>query len=171
MTNRMIILDTETTGLSPQRGDRIIEIGCLEMIDGKLTGEKFHTYLQPYRFSNPHAFKVHQITDEFLADKPRFNDIYAKFHDYVNNSELIIHNSQFDMGFIINEFSLIGIQNPFVLNKITCTKLMAQQKFGRGGNRLDDLCDKYGISREHREVHGALKDCELLAQVYLRMIE
>lgn len=168
---RQIILDTETTGLSPAKGDRIIEIGCLEMIDRQLTGLQYHTYLQPYRFVNPQAFKVHGITDEFLADKPRFKDVWFDLHEFLHESEIIIHNAEFDMGFLINEFFLLGMQNPFVSTVVTCTKKLAQKKYGNGGNRLDDLCDRFGINREGRTLHGALIDCELLAEVYLKLTE
>lgn len=168
---RQIILDTETTGLSPKRMHRVIEIGCLEMIDRKLTGEKFHTYLQPYRFSDFGALKIHGITDEFLADKPRFGDIFLPLHDFIGNADIIAHNAQFDIGFLLNEFDLVGLKNVLVLNRIICTKLLAEQKFGSGGNRLDDLCARFGIDNSARVHHGAIVDCELLAEVYLRMTE
>lgn len=175
---RQIILDTETTGLSPAKGDRVIEIACLEMIDRRLTGEKFHTYLQPYRFVNPHAFKIHGLSDEFLADKPRFKDVGDGLYEFIKQSEIIIHNAEFDLGFLNHEFMLMGYggrggKDATFLDgfNIICTKKLAQRKFGFGGNRLDELCDKFEINREGRTLHGALIDCALLAEVYLKLTE
>ena len=176
MSDRVIILDTETTGLSPKTGHRIIEIGCLEMVDRKLTGEKFHTYLQPYRFVEIGAFMVHGISDAFLADKPRFNDICPDFLEFIKKDEIIAHNAQFDLGFLDNECRLSDhFVQPFTSlsdeNKITCTKRLAESKFGRGGNSLNELCVRFGIDKSERALHGALIDCELLAQVYLKLTE
>ncbi len=167
---RQIILDTETTGLSPKTGHRVIEIACLEMIDRKITGTNYHTYLQPYRFVDEGAFKVHGISDKFLADKPRFKDVCDSFMHFIDCDEIIAHNAQFDIGFLSHELSLVGHKTG-IQNKITCTKDIAQRKFGRGGNKLDELCDRFKINRENRILHGALIDCELLAEVYLKLTE
>lgn len=166
---RQIILDTETTGLSPKQGDRVIEIACLEMIDGVLTGEKFHTYLQPYRFVSPGAFRVHGITDEFLADKPRFKDIQYDFEHFLQDSQIIAHNASFDIGFLSHEFALVLLDGN-IFPDVFCTKLYAQKLFGMGGNSLDQLCDRFCIDREKRELHSAMLDCELLFQVYNHLI-
>lgn len=173
MNNRIVILDTETTGLSTKMGHRVIEIGCLEMIDRKLTGEKFHTYLQPYRFVDPGAFKVHGIKDEFLADKPRFKDIFNDFLKFINFSEIIAHNAPFDITFIENELIKEGCLKSFAeMNcKVICTKRLAEVKYGKGGNKLDELCDRFKVDRSQRTIHGALLDCELLAEVYLKLTE
>lgn len=181
MSNRVIILDTETTGLSPKIGHRVIEIACLEMVDRELTGKKFHTYLQPYRFVEISAFMVHGISDAFLADKPRFKDIGDDLGDFLVGAEIVAHNASFDMGFLNNEFMFMGYggKGPTAIEanyckalKVTCTKKLAESKFGRGGNKLDELCDKFGIDRMKRsQYHGALIDCELLAAVYLKLTE
>lgn len=170
---RQIFIDTETTGISPKSGHRVIEIGVLEAIDGKLTGNKFHTYLQPYRFVEVGAYMVHGISDAFLADKPRFKDIHDEFKDFIKDDELIAHNAKFDVEFLNNELYLHPSPNFMSLydtNKVTCTKQIAESKFGRGGNKLDDLCKRFGVDNSNRELHGALIDCELLAQVYFKMV-
>lgn len=179
MENRIIILDTETTGLSPKMGHRLIEIGCLEMIDLKLTGNSYQTYIQPCRLVDEGAMRVHGVTDAMLADKPRFKDIYRQFLSFIGDSKLVAHNAQFDMGFINHELSLLlgafmpysAAFNIYDSRTIICTKKMAQALYGPGGNKLDELCDKFGINRENRTLHGALIDCELLAEVYVKLME
>jgi len=167
---RQIFLDTETTGLEIREGNRIIEIGCVEMIDRKLTGNNYHQYIKVDRESEEGALKVHGITTEFLADKPYFNDISIAFLDYVKGSELIIHNAPFDVGFINNEFSLLtGIKNLESYCEISDSLVLARQIHPGQRNSLDALCKRYDIKNEHRQLHGALLDSEILADVYLAM--
>ncbi|MDF1677322.1 MAG: DNA polymerase III subunit epsilon [Legionellaceae bacterium] len=168
--HRQIILDTETTGLSPETGHRIIEIGCLELIDRRLTGEQFHVYLNPDRAIDPGAIKVHGIKNEFLADKPRFPDILEDFIAFVKDAELIIHNAPFDMGFLNAE--LKRAQYPHILEKhckVFDTLVLAKEKHPGQRNNLDALCKRYDVVNSHRKLHGALLDSELLAFVYLAM--
>lgn len=177
--NRKIILDTETTGISPKQGHRVIEIACLEMVDNKLTGNNFQTYIHPQRLVDEGAFRVHGISNDFLADKPRFKDIYKQFIAFIGNSPIIAHNAQFDIGFLDHEINLAmaSMAPPgfsytlYNHRQVICTRNMAESKYGRGGNKLDNLCDRFGINREGRTLHGALIDCELLAEVYLKLIE
>jgi len=166
---RQIILDTETTGINPQLGHRIIEIGCVEMIDRKLTGKHYHVYINPQRIVEEEAIGVHGITNEFLADKPVFKDIAQEFYEYIKGAELVIHNAPFDVGFINHEFSLLSPKLPFVEGYcgILDTLAMARKKHPGQKNSLDALCKRYGISNSHRELHGALLDAEILADVYL----
>ena len=166
---RQIILDTETTGINPQLGHRIIEIGCVEMIDRKLTGKHFHVYINPQRLVEDEAISVHGITNEFLADKPVFKDIADDFYNYIKGAELVIHNAPFDVGFINNEFSLLKPKLPFVEGycAILDTLAMARKKHPGQKNSLDALCKRYGINNSHRDLHGALLDAEILADVYL----
>lgn len=166
---RQIILDTETTGINPQLGHRIIEIGCVEMIDRKLTGKHFHVYVNPQRIVEDEAIGVHGITNEFLADKPLFQDIADDFFQYIKGAELVIHNAAFDVGFINNEFSLLKPKLPPVEGycDILDTLAMARKKHPGQKNSLDALCKRYGINNSHRELHGALLDAEILADVYL----
>lgn len=166
---RQIILDTETTGINPQLGHRIIEIGCVEMIDRKLTGKHFHVYVNPQRVVEDEAIGVHGITNEFLADKPVFKDIADDFFQYIKGAELVIHNAAFDVGFINNEFSLLKPKLPPVEGYcgILDTLAMARKKHPGQKNSLDALCKRYGINNAHRELHGALLDAEILADVYL----
>lgn len=166
---RQIILDTETTGINPQLGHRIIEIGCVEMIDRKLTGKHYHVYINPQRIVEEEAIGVHGITNEFLADKPIFRDIAQEFYEYIKGAELVIHNAPFDVGFINHEFSLLSPKLPFVEGYcgILDTLAMARKKHPGQKNSLDALCKRYGISNAHRELHGALLDAEILADVYL----
>lgn len=166
---RQIILDTETTGINPQLGHRIIEIGCVEMIDRKLTGKHFHVYINPQRIVEDEAITVHGITNEFLADKPLFKDIATDFYNYIKGAELVIHNAPFDVGFINNEFSLLKPKLPFVEGYcgILDTLAMARKKHPGQKNSLDALCKRYGINNSHRDLHGALLDAEILADVYL----
>ena len=166
---RQIILDTETTGINPQQGHRIIEIGCVEMIDRKLTGNHYHVYINPQRVVEEEAISVHGITNEFLADKPVFEQIADEFYQYIRGAELVIHNAAFDVGFINHEFSLLKRPLPAVEEycAILDTLAMARKKHPGQKNSLDALCKRYGINNSHRELHGALLDAEILADVYL----
>ncbi len=172
---RQIVLDTETTGLEPQQGHRIIEIGCVEMMDRRLTGNNFHQYLQPDREIDAGAIEVHGITNEFLADKPRFGDVAQELLAYLRGAELIIHNAPFDVGFLNNELRLWakkqGGQALVIgdLCSVTDTLVMARKMHPGQRNSLDALCKRYGIDNAHRELHGALLDSEILADVYLGM--
>ena len=167
---RQVFLDTETTGLEIRDGNRIIEIGCVEMIDRKLTGNNYHQYIKVDRESEEGALNVHGITTEFLADKPYFNDISTAFLEYVKGAELIIHNAPFDVGFLNNEFStLTGIKKLEDYCEISDSLVLARQMHPGQRNSLDALCKRYGILNEHRQLHGALLDSEILADVYLAM--
>jgi DNA polymerase-3 subunit epsilon len=168
--NRQIVLDTETTGLEPAQGHRIIEIGCVELIDRRLTGNNFHVYLQPDREIDAGAVEVHGITNEFLADKPRFADIAEEFIAYLRGAEVIIHNAPFDVGFIDAEFARLP-EGPRMaeLCEITDTLVMAREMHPGQRNSLDALCGRYDIDNTHRTKHGALLDAEILADVYLAM--
>ncbi len=168
--SRQIVLDTETTGLEPSQGHRIIEIGCVELIDRRLTGNDFHQYLQPDREIDAGAVEVHGITNEFLADKPRFEDVVQDFMDYVRGAELIIHNAPFDVGFIDAELERLGGWNRLdSYCRITDTLVMARNKHPGQRNSLDALCGRYDIDNSQRQKHGALLDAEILAEVYLAM--
>ena len=168
---RQIFLDTETTGLEIRDGNRIIEIGCVEMIDRKLTGNNYHQYIKPDRDSEEGALKVHGITTEFLADKPRFEDIAEDFLNYIKGAELIIHNASFDVGYLNHELSLAksATRDIASLSEITDSLVLARQMHPGQRNSLDALCKRYYISNLHRELHGALLDSEILADVYLAM--
>ena len=165
-----IILDTETTGIDPKQGHRIIEIGCVEMVGRKLTNRHFHVYINPEREVEEEAFKVHGISNEFLADKPKFAAVAQEFLEFIKGAELIIHNAPFDVGFIDHEFSLLG-QFPKVADICTVfdSLVYARRKHPGQKNSLDALCKRYGIDNSHRELHGALLDSEILADVYLLM--
>lgn len=167
---RQIVLDTETTGLNPRSGDRIIEIGCVEMINRRLTGNNLHFYVNPERDSEEGALAVHGLTTEFLSDKPKFAEISAELLDYLNGAEIIIHNAPFDVGFLDAEFSRLGVP-PFNKHvaEVIDTLVQAKSMYPGKRNSLDALCDRYGISNSHRVLHGALLDAELLAEVYLAM--
>jgi DNA polymerase-3 subunit epsilon len=167
---RQIVLDTETTGLNPRSGDRIIEIGCVELMNRRLTGNNFHTYINPERDSEVGALAVHGLTTEFLSDKPKFAEIAAALRDYVHGAELIIHNAPFDLGFLDAELERLG-QPVFSseTGQVIDTLLHAKELHPGRRNSLDALCDRYGISNTHRTLHGALLDAELLAEVYLAM--
>jgi DNA polymerase-3 subunit epsilon len=167
---RQIVLDTETTGLNPRSGDRIIEIGCVELINRRLTGNNFHVYINPERDSEEGALAVHGLTTEFLSDKPKFAEIVDELRDYISGAEIIIHNAPFDIGFLDAEFSRLSIPCfADQVGKITDTLLQAKEMHPGKRNSLDALCDRYGISNAHRALHGALLDAELLAEVYLAM--
>lgn len=168
---RQIVLDTETTGLEPKQGHRIIEIGAVEIIDRRLTGNHYHQYIQPDRESDEEALAVHGITTAFLADKPRFADIAKEFLDYVRGAELIIHNAPFDVGFLNHELTMLGTQWEKVdsICSIVDSLVLARRMRPGQKNNLDALCRHYGINNSHRELHGALLDSEILADVYLMM--
>jgi DNA polymerase III subunit epsilon len=168
---RQIVLDTETTGLEPAQGHRIIEIGCVELVDRRLTGNNFHQYLQPDREIDSAAVEVHGITQEFLADKPRFRDIARDFLEYVRGAELIIHNAAFDIGFLDHELRL-GAADAHSVTAwcvVTDTLALARRLHPGQRNSLDALCKRYHIDNSHRTRHGALLDAEILADVYRAM--
>ena len=173
---RIIVLDTETTGMNqeggaPFEGHRIIEIGAVEIMNRKLTGKHFHVYIKPDREVDPEAIAVHGITDEFLADKPSYNEIHQDFVDFIHGAELVAHNAPFDVGFINQEFAFhqpsLGKVEGFC--HITDTLAMARKIYPGKRNNLDVLCERYGIDNSHRTLHGALLDAEILADVYLLM--
>ncbi len=168
---RQIILDTETTGLSTSDGHRIIEIGCVEMINRKLTGQHFHHYICPDRKVDEGALEVHGITDEFLEDKPHFGEVVDDFLAFVRDSELIIHNAPFDIGFLDYELSLLEPQGGKVKDscKVLDTLILAREMHPGQKNNLDALCRRYEVNNSKRELHGALLDAEILADVYLMM--
>jgi DNA polymerase-3 subunit epsilon len=167
---RQIILDTETTGLNPLTGDRVIEIGCLEMIDRRLTGAKLHHYINPQRDIDPGAVAVHGLTVEFLSDKPVFADVADDIITFLKGAEVIIHNAPFDVGFLDAELGLLkrGKMTDHTESVIDTLK-NAREMFPGKRNSLDALCERFGISNDHRTLHGALLDAELLAEVYLAM--
>jgi len=168
---RQIVLDTETTGLDPAQGHRVIEIGCVEIENRRLTGRHFHCYLNPDRGIDEGAVQVHGITAQFLADKPRFAQVAADFLAFVSGAELVIHNAPFDLSFLNSEFALAGhVQPPLQeLCAVTDTLLMARRKHPGQRNSLDALCKRYEVDNSQRELHGALLDAEILADVYLLM--
>jgi DNA polymerase-3 subunit epsilon len=167
---RQIVLDTETTGLEPKEGHRIIEIGCVELVNRRLTGNNFHQYLQPDREIDAGAIEVHGISNEFLADKPRFADIIEDFAGYINGAELVIHNAPFDTGFINHEFDLCKYGRQLTdLCAVRDTLAMARKMHPGQKNNLDALCKRYDIDNSRRDLHGALLDAEILADVYLAM--
>jgi DNA polymerase-3 subunit epsilon len=168
---RQIVLDTETTGLEPAQGHRIIEIGCVELLNRRLTGRHYHYYLQPDREIDAGAAEVHGITSEFLRDKPRFSDIIEEFLAFVTGAELIIHNAPFDVGFLRHEFGLLGRswdETPHGC-LVVDTLALARGRHPGQKNNLDALCKRYGIDNSERTLHGALLDAEILADVYLAM--
>jgi DNA polymerase-3 subunit epsilon len=167
---RQVVLDTETTGLMVERGHRVIEIGCIELRQRRRTGASFHRYLNPERSIDPGAQEVHGISAEFLRDKPRFADIAAEFLDFVRGAELVIHNAPFDLSFLDAELELLG-QHGRVEDhaSVLDTLAVARERFPGQRNSLDALCRRFGIDNTHRELHGALLDAALLADVYLAM--
>ncbi len=171
LSNRLVVLDTETTGLNPQEGHRIIEIGCVELVNRRLTGNRFHVYLNPDRDIDTGAIEVHGITTAFLKDKPRFADIVADFVAFIKDSELVIHNAPFDVGFINHEFSLLDDTAKTVdeFSSVFDTLAFARKKHPGQRNSLDALCKRYTIDNSQRELHGALLDAEILADVFLAM--
>jgi len=167
---RQIVLDTETTGLNPRAGDRVIEIGCVELINRQLTGNNFHYYINPERDSEEGALAVHGLTTEFLSDKPKFAEIADEFREYIADAEVIIHNAPFDVGFLDAEFNRLTMPSfKDHVDGIIDTLVQAKEMHPGKRNSLDSLCDRYGISNAHRTLHGALLDAELLAEVYLAM--
>jgi DNA polymerase-3 subunit epsilon len=170
--NRQIILDTETTGLDRKSGHRVIEIGCVEIINRKYTGNEFHVYLNPERDSDPGALEVHGLTTEFLSDKPKFEEIYEDFIDFVKDSELLIHNAEFDIGFLNHEIKLMSKKLNTVdkhVSAITDTLQIAREKHPGQRNSLDALVNRYEVGGYDRELHGALLDSKILGDVYLAM--
>lgn len=167
---RQIVLDTETTGLSAEGGDRIIEIGCVELLHRKLTGNNLHFYLNPGRDSHEDALRVHGISNEFLRDKPKFQDVAEEILAYVQGAEVIIHNAAFDLSFLNKELELIGKPGfrEFVAG-VTDTLAMAKEMYPGKRNSLDALCDRLGVDNSGRTLHGALLDAELLADVYINL--
>jgi len=168
---RQVVLDTETTGLDPAEGHRIIEIGCVELLSRRLTGNRFHVYLNPERDIDPGAVEVHGLSAEFLADKPRFIDIAEDLLAYIKGAELIIHNAPFDIGFLNHELRLLPNHFASVTDYCTVldTLMLARKKHPGQRNNLDALCKRYNVDNRHRELHGALLDAEILAEVYLTM--
>ena len=167
---RQIFLDTETTGLSADTGDRIIEIGCVELVNRKLTGNNLHFYLNPGRDSHEDALRVHGITNEFLRDKPKFEQVVEELLAYVQGAEIIIHNAAFDLGFLNKELALVGrpLFKEFIAS-VTDTLVMAKEMYPGKRNSLDALCDRLGVDNSGRTLHGALLDAELLADVYINL--
>lgn len=167
---RQILLDTETTGLNARSGDRIIEIGCVELFNRRFTGNNLHFYINPERDSEEGALAVHGLTTEFLSSKPKFAEIATDLLDYVNGAEIIIHNAPFDLAFLNAELKRLDLPGfETYAEKITDTLVQAKELHPGKRNSLDSLCDRYGISNAHRTRHGALLDAELLAEVYLAM--
>ncbi|MBR7798814.1 DNA polymerase III subunit epsilon [Undibacterium fentianense] len=167
---RQIVLDTETTGINPRMGNRVIEIGCVELINRKLTGNNFHRYINPERDSEEGALAVHGLTTEFLRDKPIFAQIIQEFIEYVKGAELVIHNAPFDMGFLNSEFERLEYPKvESIVEGVVDTLAQAKELHPGKRNSLDALCDRYEISNAHRKLHGALLDAELLADVFLAM--
>lgn len=167
--SRQIILDTETTGFDYDKGDRIVEIGCIEMIDREITDNHFHIYINPERSMPIEAFNVHGLSEEFLSDKPLFADVGQSFLDYVDGADLIIHNAGFDVPFLNYELAQIGLPPVTDRSEIIDTLRMAREIYPSQRNTLDALCRRLGVDNSRRELHGALLDSELLAQVYLNM--
>ena len=166
---RQIILDTETTGLYPLQGHRLIEIGCVELVNRRLTGRHFHQYLQPDREIDEEAVAVHGITTEFLSGMPRFNEVADRFLSFVDGAELVIHNAPFDMGFLDNELAMLQRPTLSSLCKVLDTLVLARNKHPGQKNNLDALARRYGANQRDRSYHGALLDAEILADVYLAM--
>ena len=166
---REIVFDTETTGLNPLGGDRVVEIGCVELIDFVPTGENFHVYLNPERDMPDAAFRVHGLSNEFLRDKPRFIDVADDFESFIGDAKLVAHNASFDLGFLNAELSRIG-RAEIVSERIIDTLIIARRKFPFGPNNLDALCQRLQIDNSRRTKHGALLDAEILAEVYVELL-
>lgn len=168
---RQIVLDTETTGLDPAQGHKVIEIGCVELVNRKLTGNHFHFYINPLREIEAAALEIHGITNTFLADKPLFADVAESFVEFVSGAELVIHNAPFDIGFLNHE--LAALKKSYKVMSEYCsvldTLVMARKKHPGQKNNLDALCKRYMVDNTQRELHGALLDAEILADVYLMM--
>ncbi|QNK73429.1 DNA polymerase III subunit epsilon [Variovorax sp. PAMC28562] len=168
--SRLVVLDTETTGLSAENGDRVIELGCVELFNRKLTGNDLHIYFNPERESHEDALKVHGLTTDFLRDKPKFATLANDVIEYLRDAELIIHNAAFDVGFLNKEFERVGLPplKTFV-GQVTDTLAMAKQVYPGKRNSLDALCDRFGVDRSNRTFHGAKLDAQLLADVYINL--
>ena len=166
---RSIVLDTETTGLDPQEGHRIVEIGCLELHNHLPTGKTYHVYLNPQRVMPVEAFRVHGLSDEFLADKPLFSDIVDEFLDFVQDTPLVIHNAKFDMKFLNAELKSVN-RSILPMERAIDTLMMAKKKFPGAMANLDALCRRFNIDNSNRTLHGALLDAQLLAEVYLELM-
>jgi DNA polymerase-3 subunit epsilon len=167
---RQVVLDTETTGLEPSEGHNIIEIGCVELVNRRLTGRTYHQYVKPDREVEAEAISVHGITNEYLADKPKFAEISDEFLAFIRGADLVIHNAAFDVGFIDKELERNGYKERVAdLCTVTDSLLLARKKHPGQKNNLDALCRRYGIDNSHRELHGALLDSEILADVYLML--
>lgn len=167
---RQIFLDTETTGLDAPAGDRIVELGCIEMVGRKLTGRHLHRYINPCRPVHADAVRVHGLTDDFLADKPVFEQVAQELLEFVRGAEVIIHNAAFDAGFLDEEFKRLGHPPLRALaGRVTDSLAMARERFPGKSNSLDALCRRLEVDNRHREFHGALLDAGLLAEVYVRM--
>jgi DNA polymerase-3 subunit epsilon len=166
---REIVLDTETTGLDPLRGDRLVEVGCVEIFNRMPTGVTFHRYINPEREVPQEAFAVHGLSTDFLADKPLFSAVADELLDFIGDAPLVIHNASFDISFINAEFERLK-RPPIPRDRLVDTLLLARRKHPGVSNRLDDLCSRYAIDNSHRTKHGALLDAELLAEVYIDLI-
>ena len=166
---REIVLDTETTGLDPLRGDRLVEIGCIEIFNRMPTGQSFHRYINPERDMPAEAFAVHGLSTEFLATKPLFDEVVEEFLAFIGDAPLVIHNASFDIGFINAELDRVK-RPPILRERLVDTLLLARRKHPGVSNRLDDLCSRYAIDNSRRTKHGALLDAELLAEVYVDLI-
>ena len=168
--SRQIILDTETTGLHPNQGDRLVEIGCIELVNRRLTGNHLHFYINPERNMPEAAAAIHGLRDDFLKDKPVFADVANEIISFSKDAEVIIHNAAFDLGFLDMEFKRLGLDSfSSIIGGVVDTLTDAQKMYPGKRNRLDDLCNRFGIKNDHRTLHGALLDAKLLAEVYLSM--
>ena len=166
---RYIVLDTETTGLDPDDGHKIIEIGCIEILNRNITNNTFHKYINPNREIDVEASKIHGLTNSFLKDKPVFEEIYSEFREYISDSPIIIHNAPFDIGFLQKEHSMTNVSDDFLDNEIIDSLKLARKISPGKKNTLDALCERYSIDNSDRTLHGALLDAKLLAFVYLKM--
>ncbi len=165
---REVVLDTETTGLSPNNGDRLVEIGCIELINHIATNESFHCYLNPQRDMPAEAEAIHGLSSSFLLDKPLFSDVVDDFLNFIGDSPMVIHNASFDMGFINSELKIAG-REPLPLSQSVDTVSLARERYPGSPASLDALCRRFQIDNSHRTLHGALLDAELLAEVYLEL--
>ena len=165
---REIVLDTETTGLDPAVGHRVVEIGALELVHRVPTGEAWHSYIDPERDMPPDAYRIHELSEEFLSDKPRFAEIADGFLKFIGDAPLVIHNAPFDAGFLNAEFARLDLP-PLAEERLVDTLQMARKRFQGAPNNLDALCTRFEIDRSARTLHGALVDCRLLAEVYLHL--
>jgi len=166
---RYIVLDTETTGLDPDNGHKIIEIGCIEILNRNITNNTFHKYINPKREIDVEASKIHGLTNNILKDKPLFEEIYPEFREYISNSPIIIHNAPFDIGFLKKEYSTSSLSDDFLNNEIIDSLKLARKISPGKKNTLDALCERYSVDNSDRTLHGALLDAKLLAYVYLKM--